>query len=447
MNIVEYQEKLLDKAIKAGFKEAEVYFERKNSFQCMLYEGQIDSYETSEDGGLSLRGLYNGKMGYAYTEKLDDDSMSFLIDSAKANADVLDEDECIDIFEGSNEYTPYEFYNEELETIGIPEKIELLRLIEQKIRAYDSRIVTLDYCFLQEYSTERSLANSKNLSLSHKENGLAIYLSTVVKEGEELKTGVYLKMTRDFHSLNAEEIANAAAEEALANLGEKSIPSGKYPIILRSDATASLLSIFMPILSAENAQKDQSLLKGKVGQKVASDTLTLLNAPFHPEALSGASFDGEGVATKEQAIISNGTLQTLLHNRKTAKKEGCESSGHAHKESYKGALSIAPQNLYISPGKRSKEELIASVSEGVLITELSGLHSGTNTVSGDFSVAAKGFHIQDGKIVSPVKQMTIAGNFFEFLIDIEESSSELYFLPAGYGSPSLLVKELSVTVE
>ncbi|MFJ8512068.1 TldD/PmbA family protein [Lysinibacillus xylanilyticus] len=447
MNIVEYQEKLLDKAIKAGFKEAEVYFERKNSFQCMLYEGQIDSYETSEDGGLSLRGLHNGKMGYAYTEKLDDDSMSFLIDSAKANADVLDEDECIDIFEGSIEYTPYEFYNEELETIGIPEKIELLRLIEQKIRAYDSRIVTLDYCFLQEYNTERSLANSKNLSLSHKENGLAIYLSTVVKEGEELKTGVYLKMTRDFHSLNAEEIAKAAAEEALANLGEKSIPSGKYPIILRSDATASLLSIFMPILSAENAQNDQSLLKGKVGQKVASDTLTLLNAPFHPEALSGASFDGEGVATKEQAIISNGTLQTLLHNRKTAKKEGCESSGHAHKESYKGALSIAPQNLYISPGKRSKEELIASVSEGVLITELSGLHSGTNTVSGDFSVAAKGFHIQDGKIVSPVKQMTIAGNFFEFLNDIKESSSELYFLPAGYGSPSLLVKELSVTVE
>lgn len=447
MNIVEYQEKLLDKAIKAGFKEAEVYFERKNSFQCMLYEGQIDSYETSEDRGLSLRGLHNGKMGYAYTEKLDDDSMSFLIDSAKANADVLDEDEGIDIFEGSNEYTSYEFYNEELETIGIPEKIELLRLIEQKIRAYDSRIVTLDYCILQEYSTERSLANSKNLSLSHKENGLAIYLSTVVKEGEELKTGVYSKITRDFHSLNAEEIAKAAAEEALANLGEKSIPSGKYPIILRSDATASLLSIFMPILSAENAQKDQSLLKGKVGQKVASDTLTLLNAPFHPEALSGASFDGEGVATKEQAIISNGTLQTLLHNRKTAKKEGCESSGHAHKESYKGALSIAPQNLYISPGKRSKEELIASVSEGVLITELSGLHSGTNTISGDFSVAAKGFHIQDGKIASPVKQMTIAGNFFDFLNNIEETSSELYFLPNGYGSSSLLVKELSVTVE
>ncbi|MGE7946556.1 TldD/PmbA family protein [Lysinibacillus sp. NPDC093688] len=447
MNIAEYQEKLLDQAIEAGFTEAEVYYERKNTFKCMLYEGQIDSYETSEDGGLSLRGLHNGKMGYAYTEKLDDDSMSFLINRVKANADVLDEDEGIDIFEGSNKYTPHEFYNEELETIGIPEKIELLRLIEQKIRAYDSRIVTLDYCFLQEYTTERSLTNSKNLALSHKENGLVIFLSTVVKEGEELKTGSYLKMTRDFHSLNADDIAKEAAEEALTNLGEKSIPAGKYPIVLRSDAAASLLSTFMPILSAENAQKGQSLLNGKVGQKVASEVITLLNAPFHPAALSGASFDGEGVATKEQAIILDGTLQTLLHNRKTAKKDGCKTTGHAHKDSYKGTLSIAPQNLYISTGKKSQDELINSVTDGVLITDLSGLHSGTNTVSGDFSVAASGFHIQDGKIVSPVKQMTIAGNFFEFLNDIEETSSELYFLPDGYGSPSLLVKELSVTVE
>jgi len=447
MNIAEYQEKLLDQAMEAGFTEAEVYYERKNTFKCMLYEGQIDSYETSEDGGLSLRGLHNGKMGYAYTEKLDDDSMSFLINGVKANADVLDEDEGIDIFEGSNEYTPHEFYNEELETIGIPEKIELLRSIERKIRAYDPRIVTLDYCFLQEYTAERSLANSKNLALSHKENGLVIFLSTVVKEGEELKTGGYLKMTRDFHSLNADDIAKEAAEEALTNLGEKSIPAGKYPIVLRSDAAASLLSTFMPILSAENAQKGQSLLNGKVGQKVASEVITLLNSPFHPAALSGASFDGEGVATKEQAIILDGALQTLLHNRKTAKKDGCKTTGHAHKGSYKGTLSIAPQNLYISTGQKSQDELINSVTDGVLITDLSGLHSGTNTVSGDFSVAASGFHIQDGKIVSPVKQMTIAGNFFEFLNAIEETSSELYFLPDGYGSPSLLVKELSVTVE
>ncbi|MBK3493784.1 TldD/PmbA family protein [Viridibacillus sp. YIM B01967] len=447
MEITEFQEKLLQKAMNAGFKEAEVYYEHAESFQCMIYDGEIDSYETSEDGGLSLRGLYNGKMGYSYTEKLDDDSIPFLIDSAKANADVLDEDDGTDIYEGSNEYDDHKFYSEELSNVHIPNKIELIRSIEEKIRAYDPRIVTLDYCLLQDFSGERSMANSKGLSLTEKKNGIIIFISTVVKDGEEMKTGSYINMTRDFSSLDADEIAKEAAEEALSHLGEKSIPSRKYPIIMRHDAAASLLAIFAPIFSAEKAQKDQSLLKGKVGMQVASNFFTLLNDPFHPDAMSGSNFDGEGVATKKQSIISNGTLETLLHNRKTAKLEGCETTGHAHKASYKSTLSIAAQNMYIAPGERTKVDLIASVTEGILITDLSGLHSGTNAISGDFSVEATGFHIKDGKIASPIKQMTIAGNFFDYMKDIEETCSDLHFLPDGYGSPSLLVKELSVTVD
>ena len=239
-----------------------------------------------------------------------------------------------------------------------------------------------------------------------------------------MKTASYRKMTRDFASLHADDIAKVAAEEALANLGEKSIPSGNYPIIIRNDAAASLLAIYFSIFSAENTQKNQSLLKGKVGQKVASDALTLVSDPFHPDALTGSNFDGEGVATKKYEIILNGTLQTLLHNRKTAKIEGCETTGHAYKDSYKGTLTVAPQNLYIAPGNKTNDELIASVTEeSVLITNLSGLHSGTNTISGDFSVEATGFHIKDGKIDSPIKQMTIAGNFFTLMKDVEETES------------------------
>ncbi|MGE7835405.1 TldD/PmbA family protein [Viridibacillus arvi] len=447
MKITEFQEKLLQKAMDAGFKEAEVFYEKAESFQCMIFEGEIDSYETSVDGGLSLRGLYNGKMGYAYTEKIDEDSISFLIDNAKANAELLDEDDGTDIFDGSSEYTNYQSYSEELANVQIPEKISLIKSIEEKIRAYDPRIVTLDYCGLQDFSGEQSLANSKGLSLTEKKNGLIIFVSTVVKDGEEMKTGSFRKMTRDFQSLAADEIAKEAAEEALSNLGEKSIPSGKYPIIMRHNAAAALLSTFTPIFSAENAQKDQSLLKGKVGTQIASNFVTLLNDPFHSEALSGSSFDGEGVATKKQAIISSGTLETLLHNRKSAKLEGCETTGNAHKPSYKSTLSIAPQNLHIATGQRTLDDLLVSVSEGILITGLSGLHSGANTISGDFSVEATGFHVKEGKIASPVKQMTIAGNFYELMKDIEETCKDLYFLPDGYGSPTLLVKELSVTVD
>ncbi len=103
--------------------------------------------------------------------------------------------------------------------------------------------------------------------------------------------------------------------------------------------------------------------------------------------------------------------------------------------------------MYIAPGERTKKDLIASVPEGILVTDLSVLHSGTNTISGDFSVAAIGFHIKDGKIASPVKQITIAGNFYELLNDIEKTGTDLHFKQGGFGSPSLLVKELYVTVD
>lgn len=447
MQITEFQEELLSKAIEAGFKEAEVYYERSESFQCMIFEGEIDSYETSEEGGLGFRGLYKGKMGYAYTEKIDEDSIPFLIDSAKANADVLDEDDGSDIFSGSKEYANHSFYSEELAKIQIPEKIDLIKSIEKKVLAYDPRIVTLNYCVLQDFVGDRMLANNKGLFLKEKKNGLVIFISAVVKDGEEMKTGSFIKLTRDFGSLDADKIAKEAAEEALSHLGEQSIPTGKYPIIMRHDAAASLLATFTPIFSAENTQKDQSLLKGKVGKKVASDVFTLLDDPFHPDAVAGSNFDGEGVATKTRNIVSNGILDTLLHNRKTAIIDGVETTGHAHKASYKSTLTIAPLNLFIAPGEKSKDDLIASIANGVLITDLSGLHSGTNTISGDFSVAAAGFHIKDGTISTPVKQMTIAGNFFDLINNIEGIGSDLNFLPGGYGSPSLRLKELSVTVD
>ncbi|WP_318616676.1 TldD/PmbA family protein [Sporosarcina sp. YIM B06819] len=447
MTINEFQEKLLAEAMDAGFKEVEVYYERSESFQLMIFEGEIDSYETSEEGGLGLRGLYNGKMGYAYTEKIEEASIPFLIDSAKANADVLDEDDGTDIFEGSDNYSGHNLYSEELANITIPEKIELIKSIEKKTLAYDPRIITLNYCVLQDYSGERVMANNKGLSLNEKKNGLVIFVSAVAKDGEEMKTGSCIKMTQDFTSLNADEIAKEAAEEALSNLGEQSIPTKKYPIVMRYDASASLLATFTPIFSAENTQKDLSLLKGKVGEKIAAESFTVLDDPFHPEALAGTNFDGEGVATGKRTIVSNGTLETLLHNRKTAKKDGVETTGHARKSSYKSTLTVAPLNMYIAPGNKSKEDLIGSLKEGILITSLAGLHSGVSTISGDFSVAATGFYIKDGKIATPVKQMTIAGNFFDYMKGIEEVGADLKFAPGGYGSPSLIVKELSVTVD
>ena len=137
----------------------------------------------------------------------------------------------------------------------------------------------------------------------------------------------------------------------------------------------------------------------------------------------------------------------MLHNRKTAKKDGVETTGHAYKSSYKGTLTVAPSNFYMKPGEKGYEELVHSIDEGILVTQLAGLHSGANPISGDFSVAANGFYIKNGKIKTPLKQMTIAGNFYELLKNMEQVGADLTFSLGKIGSPSIIVHRLPVTIE
>ncbi|MCR2821656.1 TldD/PmbA family protein [Lederbergia panacisoli] len=447
MKIEKFQEMLLAQGLSHDFEDMEIYYEKSKRFACDVYKGELDHYETAEDGGISFRGIYNGKMGYAYTEKFDLESISFLLERAKANAKVIEEEEQDDIFSGSDEYEEKDFYSESLDAVPIPDKIELLKEIERKVSDYDPRIASLNYCKLIEQSKERLLANSKGLVLHDRMNYLGVVLSVVVKQGDETKSGFTVKVTKDFSELNVDDIVKEAAEEALSYLGEQSIPSKRYPIILRKDAAADLLDTFTSVFSAEVAQKGRSLLKDKVGEKIAAENVKIVDDPFYEEGFSSRNFDGEGVASKLCNVVENGTLNTLLHNQKTAKKAGVESTGHAYKPSYKGTLVIAPSNFYIIPSEKTYDELIASQNEAVIVTKLSGLHSGADTVSGDFSVAANGFYVKDGKVETPVKQMTIAGNFFKLLKDIQEIGSDLYVSSSGIGSPSLLLKELSVTVD
>lgn len=447
MKIEKFQEKLMATGLMYGFEDMEFYYVRSERFSCQVYEGEVDQYETAVDGGISFRGLFKGKMGYAYTEKIEEDSIAYLVNKAKANAELIEEEEQDEIFAGSEDYEERDFYSEDLAKLSTADKIAFLQEVEDKVRNYDPRIKSLNACRIIENSNERMLANSKGLVLHDRRNYGAVQLSVIVNDGDETKSGFTLKVTKDFSTLDADKIAKEAAEEALSYLGEQVIPSKKYPIVFRKDAAVQILGTFVSAFSAEVAQKGRSILKDKVGATIAAPTVTIIDDPFYEDGLSSRQFDGEGVASKTCTVVEQGQLNTLLHNRKTARKAGVETTGHAYKPSYKGTLGVAPSNFYVVAGERNQEQIIADQSEAVLITKLSGLHSGADTVSGDFSVAASGFYVKDGKIDAPVKQMTIAGNFFKLLQEIEEVGSDLYVSPGGIGSPSLLVKELAVTVD
>jgi PmbA protein len=265
-----------------------------------------------------------------------------------------------------------------------------------------------------------------------------------VEEGGKVKVGHEFWMGTDYNELNPRELAEKAVREALSYLGASSAKTGSYPVIFRNDAANDLFSTFSGIFFAERVQKGFSLLKGKLGEKIAADIVTIRDDGVCPLNIGSVPFDSEGVAVKNKALVENGVLKTFLYNLKTAETDGVSSTGNGFNKD------TACTNFYLEPSKLSVDELAAKVGNGIFITQLAGLHSGTNTISGDFSCSADGFMIENGKVTTPVEQITVAGNFFQLLKDIEGVGSDLRFTstaPGAYGMPSVLVKELKISGE
>lgn len=443
----QFQQALLQTAIAEGLQDAEVYAEFSSAISIKVNEGELDTYETSEEGGVSFRARFNDKMGYAYTEKIEQDSIRFLVDAVKKNADIIEIEDTTTSFAGSERYAKATFYNDNLEAVTPAAMISTLQQVEEQILALDERIKRVSYCQMQLFTGERHLVNAKGLDLHEASNGLIIFANAVAMSNGETKTGSEVEIIDDLTQFTSERFAKRVATQAVAGLGGLSIASAKYPVILENEAATALLNVFTSSFSAEEAQKGMSRLQGKVGKHVAAEQVTITDEPRYKKSLSKTTFDAEGVAAMPRTIIKQGVLQTLLHNRRTAEEAGVSTTGNAYKPSYKGTISIAPHKFVLQPGTVSKDELINGMDKGVLITALAGLHAGANTISGDFSVAASGFYIENGKIIGPTKQMTIASNFFELLTTIELVADDTYAGFARVSSPSLRIAPIAVTVE
>ncbi len=443
---------LLNKLIEKGqekMDEVEAFLVKNKQLDIEIYKGEIDKYSLAESGGLSFRGSSQGKMGYSYTERLEESALDSLVYEALENSKYIEGSDDEIIFSGSESYEEINHYDDSLNQVPTQDKLNFLINLEKEAYSLDERVFAVNACAYQEFEGERYLVNSKGLDLHDKSNGGAAYISVVVKDNEDTKTGISYRIFYDFSSLDYKEIAKEAVDRATSMLGASNIKSGNYPIIIENTTFANLLSAFTPIFSSDNVQKGLSLLKGKLGEEIASPLLTIVDDPFLKGGFASRNFDDEGTASTFKTIVDNGKLVSFAYNWKTANREGVASTGHASR-SYKGPISIAPTNLYVVNGDLDLDEMMALADKGLLINNLEGLHSGLNPVSGDFSLSASGYEIKDGKKARPVNQITIAGNLYEVFKNIVAVGNDLKFgLPSnGYiGSPSILVKSLAVSGE
>ena len=450
MDIVKLKELIFQHGKNQGFTDMEVYYQSNSQFSCGVFKGEIDDYSTSQEGGISFRGVYNGQMGYSYTEKIDESAAEILIEIAKENAEIVENEDEEVIFKGSKLYNEFNLYSDDLAKVPPVAKINFIKDVENETYNLDKRVISVNHCMYQDYENEKMLYNTKGLNKSEKSNIAVTYVSAIVQEDGEIQNAFAFDIGQNFNDFDSKLLAKEAVDRAISYLGAKPVESKKYTILLENIAAANLLETFAGVFSAENVQKGRSLLKNKLREAIGSQQLNIIDDPFMIKGAASRSFDSEGVASQKTSVVEDGILKSLLHNLKTAEKEGVQSTGHGYKSSYKGTMTVAPSNFYIQPGFNKYEDLISSLEEGLLITELEGLHSGANPVSGDFSLAAKGYYVRSGKIERPVNQITIASNFYEVLKNIEAIGEDLKFtLPGGeyIGSPTLKIKNISVAGE
>ena len=424
-----------------GVSPAEISMSESESFSVRVRSGSLEDYKVSNRISLTLRGCWRGRIGTASTQALDEESLDMLITGVKESAELIETDEQDDILPPDENYSAVCNYSEAICGISAEDKIALAMKIDQRMSAADARIKP-DATVVATSEETFCLKNTLGLDLEHRSNMIYAYASCLAREGEHAATGFKLLWGYAMEDVSAFDVADGCVQDALQKLGAGRMKSGTVPAVIRNNAMADLLTTFSGVFSADNAQKGMSLLAGKEGQAVASALVTIVDDPLMPWGLGSCPFDREGAATVTKDLVRDGMLTTLLHNRKTAKKAGVVTTGNAA-----GAGRVAPSNLYIVPGRESLDALLARMGDGLLVTEVSGLHAGANPISGDFSLLARGFEVHGGKAVRAVEQFTVAGNFYRLLEGITAVADDLLFEGSPIGCPSVAVDSLSIAGE
>ncbi|MBS4960199.1 MAG: TldD/PmbA family protein [Clostridiales bacterium] len=449
MEAKKFQDLLICRAQQFGFEACEVYFKRSTSFGCEIQEKQVAKIENCDELGIAFRGKWKGKIGSAYSESFEEEDIAYLIKEASENAEILELEETIDFYSGSESYPVLPGVDNALEQITATEKVQKGMELEAYAINTDERVKAVDTCVIETGKEFVSIKNTEGLWVSHESNHALGYVSVIAESGQSIKTGGQDWCGRHWNEFKEKEIAEKAAEKALSHLHAKTISPGTYPVVLTNEVMGDIIATFCSVFYGENVQKGFSLLNGKLGKKVACESVTIRDDGLLEDSVSSVPFDSEGVHCQNKVVIENGILRTFLYHRLSAKKDNTISTGNGFRSCIQSPVQTCCTNFYLCPGDFAVKEMIEKVEKGVMITEIAGLHAGANAVSGDFSLSAEGFLILNGKQEEPIEQITVAGNFYQLLQEIAMVGSDLIFaFPHGngrFGAPSVLVQGLRIS--
>ena len=424
--------------------DIEILLSANNSFLVRIHNHDIEAFNYADSKGISVRVIKNGKVGYSYTEKFDEETFKSIVEEALENAKYTEDDE-IAIMENYPDIDKrLDVYSKELDKIGIEEKIQFAKNMEKFAKAADKRVFNIPNSVMGNGTGYTKIANSKGLNKEEKQNFVYAYVGALSQEKDDKRMGMDFIIGRDFSKFDAKKIAKRSVEKSISLLGGETIKSGSYPVVLNNEMMATMLSTFSEIFSAKAVQEGRSLLKGKLGKNIANNKVTIIDDALHPDGFATRYFDSEGYPSQTTALIKSGKLKSYLHNTQTARKDKVKSTGNGSR-GYKGTLGISPSNFFLKPEEHKEEELFKQHDKVIEIVALQGMHSGANSISGDFSLSAEGFLYEKGERKHSLKQFTISGNILQLFKDVEMIADNFKFNMSSIGAVSVLVKKLNIS--
>ncbi|MHB8245124.1 MAG: TldD/PmbA family protein [Acidimicrobiales bacterium] len=443
--LIDLAQAVANQADTGAGEQVEAYVSRGRETSIRVFNGEVEQLASAEAAGIGVRVVRDERQGFAWVGALDESAAREALAEARDNVGyaTVDEHAGLAIPDGA-EPAVLDLWRDGLAEFPAQSKIDLALDLERHVRAGDKRIrqvVSSDYA---DSMGESAIATSTGISSSSRRTTCYLFVYAIAGEGDDTQTGFGYSVGRATDDLDVDQCAADAVDRATRLLGAKKPRSSRLTVVLDRRVTATLLGILVGTLSGEEVSKGRSLFADRLGEEVGPPQLTLVDDPTDPRALGATPFDAEGLATRRNELIGSGRLTGYLYDTHSARVAGTASTGSAVRGGYRTTPGVGARAVALLPGELTQDQIIAEVGDGLLVQSISGVHSGVNPVSGDFSVGAEGLMIRGGALAEPVREMTIASTLQRMLQHVRHIGSDLEWLPGSSAGLTLAIDDVSL---
>jgi PmbA protein len=431
-------------ALARGASEAECTAAEGEEFSAGVRMDEIEKLTEAGSRAIGIRVLVGQRAGSSYTSDLSKDGIERMVKTALDLAAITSEDPFAGLPEENECGSAGELrlYDDAVARLEPGWKIEQAKCAEKAAFAADPRIQNSEGASFDSYIGFRVFANSRGFVGSYRTSSCGVSAVPVAKQNGSMERDYWSSSARAVAGLEpAESVGRIAAERAVRRLNPRKVATQKVPVVFEPRTARALLGDLFDAVNGSAIYRGASFLVGKLGERIASDRVTIVDDAIMPGLFGSSPFDDEGVRARRTVVVERGVLKSYLLNSYSARKLGLKTTGNASR-GLSGNAGVGPGNFFIEAGTKTPDQIIREVRSGFYITQLIG--TAANTVTGDYSSGASGLWIENGELAYPVSEVSVAGNLKDMLLDLREAGSDLEFR-SSVAAPTILIGEMTVS--